>query len=171
MPWERGARRCGRKRPARGAGGNSDSSERLGAASTAARRQARQPGDRDLRLAGGRERAGIDAEAGNEDRYAVAADDRPVAQRRRDAARLELQLQAARRSAGAGLEAIAGRARAQLRGASRSRSGCRLRRHVDAKRAAPSGDLVHARAAQVDRERFAGSIAAPLAVALRRRPR
>ena len=60
-------------------------------------------------------------------------------------ARLELQLQAARRPAGAGLEAIAGRARAQLeaRGASRPAMPPAATA-LDAKRTAPRGDLVTA---------------------------
>src|SRR5205814_9760427 len=108
-----GARRCGPKQPDT-CSRERDSSERPLAARALAPRSRRQPGQRELRLAGRGTRTRIDAQAGHEDGYAVPADDRTVAKRRRDAARLELELEAARRTACAGLEAVTGRARSQL---------------------------------------------------------
>ena len=66
--------------------------------------------------------------------------------------RLELQLQAARRTACAGLEAIAGRARTQLEARRRRDRDAACFDAVDAKRTAPGGDLMAARAAQVDHQ-------------------
>src|SRR3982750_1646131 len=110
---EEGARRGGRKE-ARHVCGKGDSSQRPFAARRLAPPSRRQPGQRELRLARRGTRTRIEAEAGHEDGQAVPADDRTVAKRRRDAVRLELELEAARRTAWAGLEAVTRRPRSQL---------------------------------------------------------
>ena len=95
--------------------GESDSSQRPGAARPGASASGRQPGEPDLHFARCGASARVDAEARHEDRHAVAADDRTVAQRWCDTLRLELELQAARRTACAGLKAIARRATLWIR--------------------------------------------------------
>ena len=74
----------------------------------------------------------------------------------RHAGRLELQLQAARRPADAGLEAVAGPTRAQLQAGGHGRGDAARRHRSDLDRPAPAGELVHAGTAEVDRRRRLG---------------
>ena len=119
--------RCGRKEPGTQTPGDSDSSQRPVAARPGAFASAGSQVSPTCGSPAAAQRARVDAEAGHEDRHAVAADDRPVAQRT-----------ARRRSPGTGASGCAAvgsrppgsdrRARADAaRGAPPSRPGCRLR--------------------------------------------
>ena len=106
-----------------------DSSDRP-RASVARASQTRQPRQCDLRLAVGGDRACVDAEPGTNTSSSSRQHDRPAAQRRRDAARLVLQLE---RCAPAGrAPAWNGRRGARAAAASRSAASAAMPAAIDA---------------------------------------